>query len=191
MVAAGFTAITATAASAAPVKTARNDVREVPLDKKYSTAGLGLNSARARAFAAPAAAATPPVGTVRQWLGLDDAQGRIYRKDYTLRGDGANIEVWVANDLAFPTGDCRAQIPNSNSTTITDAQVARLISEFDGNMYPKETSTFSKPPDRDGSNAILGPDANGNGGDYTGAGNKTVALIDNVRDDNYYTFPAA
>ena len=58
-------------------------------------------------------------------------------------------------------------------------------------MYPKETSTFSTPPDRDGTNAHLGPDANGNGGDYTGGGDKTVTLIDNVRDDNYYTFPAA
>jgi immune inhibitor InhA-like protein len=188
MVAASLATITATA-SAAPVKTGRSDVREVPLDKKYSTAQLGLNASRARSFAAPAAAATPPVGTVRQWIALDDSQGLLYRKDYTLRGDGANIEVWVANDLAFPAGDCRAQIPNS--TTITDAQVARLVSEFDGNMYPKETSTFSRPPDRDGTNAILGPDANGNGGDYTGAGNKTVALIDNVRDDNFYTFPAA
>ena len=61
------------------------------------------------------------------------------------------IEVWVANDTAFPAGDCRAQIPNS--TTITDAQVAHLITEFDTNMYPKETSAFSTPPDRDGSNA--------------------------------------
>ena len=58
-------------------------------------------------------------------------------------------------------------------------------------MYPKETSTFSTPPDRDGTGAVLGPDANGNGGVYTGGGDKTVALIDNVRDDNYYTFPAA
>ena len=98
---------------------------------------------------------------------------------------GSHIEAWVANDLAFPAGDCRAQI--ATSTQITDAQVAHLISEFDGNMYPKETSTFSTPPDRDGTNALLGPDANGNGGDYTGGGEKTVALIDNVRDDNYYT----
>lgn len=138
---------------------------------------------------AQVAGTTPPVGTVRQWLGLDDFQGRLYRKDYTLRGAGTNIEVWVANDTAFPAGDCRAQIPNS--TTVTDAQVASLVSEFDGNMYPKETTTFSRPPDRDGSNSILGPDANGNGGVYTGDGNKTVALIDNVRDDNFYTFPAA
>ena len=74
---------------------------------------------------------------------------------------------------------------------ITDAQVEHLITEFDGNMFPKETATFSTPPDRDGTNALLGPDANGNGGVYTGDGDNTVALIDNVRDDNFYDFPAA
>jgi len=57
------------------------------------------------------------------------------------------------------------------------AQVARLVSEFDGNMYPKETTAFSTPPDRDGTNAQIS-------GDYTGDGDNTVALIDNVRDDN-------
>ncbi|SCE69541.1 Immune inhibitor A peptidase M6 [Micromonospora mirobrigensis] len=136
-----------------------------------------------------AAAETPAVGTVRQWLGLDDLQGRYYRKDYTLRGVGNHIEVWVANDIAFPAGDCRAQIPDS--TTVTDAQVADLVNEFDNNMYPKESAAFSVAPDRDGSNALLGADASGNGGDYTGGGSKTVTLVDNVRDDNYYTFPAA
>ena len=184
MAAAAFAAVPASAASAPRV-----GVREVPLDKKYSTAELGLRQQSARALAAPAAAPTPPVGTVRQWIALDDFNGLLYRKDYTLRGVGSHIEVWVANDLAFPAGDCRTQI--ASSTTITDAQVAHLISEFDDNMYPKETSTFSTPPDRDGTNALLGPDANGNGGVYTGGGDKTVALIDNVRDDNFYTFPAA
>jgi Immune inhibitor A-like, MAM domain len=136
-----------------------------------------------------AAGVTPPVGTVRQWLGLDDFNGRLYRKDYTLRGVGDKIEVWVANDTAFPAGDCRAQV--ANSTTVTDAQVADLIDQFDHNMFPKETTTFSTPPDRDGSNAILGPDGNGNGGVYTGGGEKTVTLVDNVRDDNFFNFPAA
>src|SRR5262245_48780936 len=41
-----------------------------------------------------AAATTPPVGSVRQWLGLDDTTGQLYRKDYTLRGVGEKIEVW-------------------------------------------------------------------------------------------------
>src|SRR6185295_2707566 len=105
--------------------------------------------------------------------------------NYTLRGVGDHIEVWVANDTSFPAGDCRTQIPNS--TTVTDAQVQRLITQFDTNMYPKETSTFSTPPDRDGTNA----DPVLEGFDFTGDGDNTVALIDNVRDDNYYTFPAA
>ncbi|MCE7001918.1 immune inhibitor A [Kibdelosporangium philippinense] len=133
-------------------------------------------------------AATPAVGTVRQWLGLDDTKQNVYRKDYTLRGVGKKIEVWVANDRAFPAGDCRNQIPGS--TDITDAQVNELISEFDNNMYPKETATFSTPKDRDGTHATYEPDANGNGGVYTGDGDKTVALLDNVRDANYYNFPA-
>ncbi|WP_030453083.1 immune inhibitor A domain-containing protein [Herbidospora cretacea] len=130
-----------------------------------------------------AAAATPPVGTVRNWLAIDDTQagGAPFPKAFTLRGVGEKIEVWVANDLSFPAGDCRAQIPNS--TTITDAQVAYFVNEFDTNMYPKETAAFSTPPDRDGTNARIP-------GDYTGDGDKTVALIDNIRDDNFYDFPA-
>src|SRR4051812_715602 len=181
-------AVAAAPASAAP-KSAASGTREVPAGKQYSTASLGLSRARARAFAAPAAAQTPAVGTVRQWIALDDFNGLLYRKDYTLRGVGQHVEVWVANDLAFPAGDCRTQI--ANSTTITDAQVQHLISEFDTNMYPKETATFSTPPDRDGTHAVIPPDANGHGGVYTGEGDNTVALIDNVRDDNYYDFPAA
>lgn len=178
------------APSAKPDPDTPSDVREVAPDAKFSTKQLGL--ARAEARSAPrslAAAATPPVGTQRQWLGLDDFNGTLYRKDYTLRGVGDKIEVWVANDLAFPDGDCRSQIPGT--TEITQAQVDRLVSEFDGNMFPQETAAFSTPPDRDGTNAAIPPDAQGNGGDYTGDGDKTVALIDNVRDDNFYDFPEA
>ena len=101
----------------------------------------------------------------------------------------SKIEVWVANDIAFPAGDCRAQIPDS--TTVTDAQVARPdravrhehVPEGDGGLL------HAAGPRRD--QLADPPDANGNGGDYTGGGDKTVTLIDNVRDDNYYDFPAA
>ena len=180
-------------AASAPAASQRSDVRELSrkdftLDGKPVQTPVQYQPSAARG-GARVAADTPPVGTVRQWLGLDDFQGRLYRKDYTLRGVGNNIEVWVANDTAFPAGDCRLQI--ANTTVVTDAQVNSLINEFDNNMYPKETAAFSTPPDRDGSNAILGPDANGNGGVYTGGGNKTVTLVDNVRDDNFYQFPAA
>ena len=124
---------------------------------------------------------TPPVGTVRQWVGLDDVQGGFYRKDYTLRGVGQHVEVWVAKDLAFPAGDCRG----AASTLVTDEQVRGFVHEFDSTIYPKETAAFSTPPDRDGSNPVLA------GGDYGGDGDKTVTLVDNIRDDNYYHFPQA
>ncbi|MBB3043669.1 immune inhibitor A [Nocardioides sp. LMS-CY] len=171
------------ASSAAPSTTADraapSDVREISPDAKYSTKGLAMRRAQARANTL-AAAATPPVGTTRSWLALDDFNGRLYLKPYTLKGVGDKIEVWVADDTSFPAGDCRG----TASTEVTQAQVDRLISEFDGNMYPKETATFSTPPDLDGTNAQIA-------GDYTGDGDNTVALVDNVRDDNYYDFPAA
>jgi hypothetical protein len=120
---------------------------------------------------------TPDVGTVRSWAGLDSIDGDVYRKDYTLRGVGEHIEVWVANDLAFPEDDCR-----KNATEVTDAQVTSLIHEFDEVIFPRETKAFSTPPDRSGTSPGLA-------GDFTGAGNRTVTLVDNIRDENYFDFP--
>ena len=121
---------------------------------------------------------------VRSWLALNDAADSIYLKPFTLRGVGDHIEVWVANDLAFPEGDPR----NGERTTITDAQVQYLISEFDGNIYPKESAAFSTPPRRNGSKAVLprlfGPDMPQ--GYYSGEGDNIVVLVDNVKDSNYY-----
>lgn len=180
--------IPTSAAAGAPAPTAPpNDTRELTRTN-WTFDGKAVkvpNSYQPSAKRSVAAAATPPVGTVRPWLASDDTLGRLYLKDYTLRGVGDKIEVWVANDTSFPAGDCRNQIPGS--TDVTDAQVNSLVTEFDTNMYPKETAAFSTPPDRDGSNS----DPVLDGFDFTGDGDNTVALIDNVRDDNYYTFPAA
>ena len=126
-----------------------------------------------------ASAGTPPLGTERQWLGLDDTSGKYYPKKYKLRAVGKHIEVWVADDLNFPKTDCR-----TNSISVDDPQIAQLVHEFDDVIYPKETAAFSTPPDRDGSNASME-------GTFTGDGDKTVTLVDNIRDDNYFTFPKA
>ncbi|BBH70593.1 hypothetical protein ACTI_72780 [Actinoplanes sp. OR16] len=126
-----------------------------------------------------ASVGTPPVGTVRSWAGLNAIDGDVYRKDYVLRAVGEHIEVWVAKDLAFPAGDCRG----AAATEVTDAQVAGLVRQFDETIYPKETAAFSTPPERTGEKA-------GIDGDFTGAGYRTVTLVDNVRDDNYFDFPA-
>jgi len=123
--------------------------------------------------------ATPTVGAVREWLGLDERTGKFYRKNYALRAVGRHIEVWVAQDIAFPAADCR-----KDSVVVTDAQLAALVKEFDETIYPQETTTFSTPPDRNGTDAAVD-------GDFTGDGDKTVTLVDNIRDENYFTFPKA
>jgi len=190
-----------TSASAAPATAGRqSDVREVAPGKSYAldaalkaqAATKNLATAARTALApttkAAAAGTTPAVGTVRKWLALDDFNGKLYQKDYTLRAVGSKIEVWVASGsdatstgTAFPANDCRNAV--AGSTDVTDAQAKSLADEFDNTMYPKESAEFSVPPARDGSNAAIA-------GDYTGAGDKIVTLVDNVRDDNFYDFPA-
>src|SRR4051812_26151528 len=99
------TVLPATQAVAAPDRPVPGDTREVTheninLDGKAVQVPKKYEPRAGRAKAKVAAATTPPVGTVRQWLGSDDAEQRDYRKDYTLRGVGQKIEVWVANDRA-------------------------------------------------------------------------------------------
>ena len=128
------------------------------------------------------------IGSVRTWLALDDFNNRIYLKNYTLRGVGDHIEVWVANNLAFPdhkgVPDCRNTL---GLTTVTDGQVQSFINEFDSNIYPKESEAFSVPPNRDGHKALL-PTLIPNlpSSEYKGEGDNIVVLVDNVRDANYY-----
>lgn len=140
---------------------------------------------------------SPDVGTTRTWLALDDSAG-FYRKQYTLRGVGSHAELWVATPVVrsfngftsigtdFQAGDCR----NGARTTITNDQVNYLIGQFDNNILPKESTEFSVAPDRDGTNQthllplLPGPV----GSDSSGAGEKTVILVDNVRDSNFRNF---
>ncbi|GAA0639205.1 hypothetical protein GCM10009547_49140 [Sporichthya brevicatena] len=138
---------------------------------------------------------TPPVGTTLLWPALDAAKGGpigVYLKQYTLRAVGNHVEVWVASGqdgtsqgIRFPEGDCRNDVPGS--VEITDAQLKSLVSEFDNNIYPKETAAFSTPRDRAGINTIPGLSAAGV--NFAGDGDNTVTLVDNVRDPNFYEFP--
>jgi hypothetical protein len=144
-------------------------------------------------FEPRAAGATPAVGTKRMWPALDQMKGTVYTKEFTLRGVGRNIEVWVATGPGpdgttgtdFPPGDCRRQIPGS--TTVSDVAIGMLIHEYDTNILPKESATFSVAPARDGARR---PDSDPvQGLDFSGAGNKLVTLVDNIRDANFYDFP--
>ncbi|HEY7874432.1 MAG TPA: peptidase M6 [Actinomycetota bacterium] len=129
------------------------------------------------------------VGLYRQWLAADDIAGELYLKRFKLRGIGKHIEVWVAHDhdttsknLGFQYGDCR----NDERRHVTNAQVRYLVREFDRNMYPKESKAFSRPPKRDGRDALLPQLIQQRKDYYAGPGQHVVALIDNVRDENFY-----
>src|SRR6478736_1763272 len=123
----GLAATLAPGATAAPTKktpaVVKTDVREIAPNKQFSTKKLTMKSsarAKSRVQAQADAGATPAVGTTRTLLALDDYNGILYRKSYTLQAVGSKIEVWVADDTTFPAGDCRAQVPNS--TAVTRAQ---------------------------------------------------------------------
>lgn len=150
-------------------------------------------AAASRAAAAPLAAAAvdPSVGEQRNWLGLDDTFGFYYRKTFTLRAIRDNVEIWVASEanratpsggqssgVAFLDTDCR----NGARTDISDTQANYLADQFQNNILPKESAAFSVAPDRDGTNKqVPVPPYN-----PSGPGQRTVVLVDNVRDDNFY-----
>ncbi|WP_173918507.1 immune inhibitor A domain-containing protein [Halobacillus sp. Marseille-Q1614] len=101
-------------------------------------------------------------------------------KEFTLRSVGEHVEVWVANDLAFPEDDERP------AHKITQEQVDKMAAEFDSNMYPVATDFFGTPDSLDGSNSLLEELGYVPEGYYEGEGDKVLLMVDNVKDDNYY-----
>ncbi len=158
------------------------------LDRRQAKAEV-RRAMRSASATADAATAASEVGDEKFWLAADFQEGFLYAKAYTLRAIGNNIEVWVASDsddvsdgTDFPPGDCR----NDVRTEITDEQVNYLVDQFDNNILPKESEVFSVAPDQDGSEAILDDILELPADYYEGDGDDTVALIDNVRDENFY-----
>jgi hypothetical protein len=187
------------APAAAPVRVQYYEPAHKALNFAADTAdtiAAWLQTPDGRKQARPAGATagkTPPVGTKRMWPAADFQQSVDYMKEYTLRGVGDNIEVWVASGPgpdgvkgtdARP-GDCRSGLPDR--TTVSDEQVKYLIHEYDKNILPKESKAFSVAPARDGSNPQS--DLKTTGLDFSGDGNKVVTLVDNIRDPAWYNWP--
>jgi Immune inhibitor A-like, MAM domain len=128
------------------------------------------------------------VGDRRLWPALDAVKNVQYLKFFTLRALGTHIEVWVASDqdaqsknLEYPTGDCR----NDDRVELSDGQAQYLAQQFDAVMYPRESQVFSTPPPRDGSQARIPARSGLPAGYYAGDGGRVVALVDNIRDENF------
>ncbi len=152
-----------------------------------------------------AAVTQPQLGETRNWLGLDNILGGYYRKPYVLRGLGPHIEVWVATGFSNPGGrggsyglefpgntrgrgrgfDCR-----NAYTEVTDQQVQYLIDQYESNILPKEAAAFATLPPRDGTKPAKSI-ARDPRFQPQGPADHLVVLIDNVRDDNFYSFDNA
>jgi hypothetical protein len=177
----------------AAARAARNDIRGIGIGA-HGTKKLRIGKAtkaQLRTFTrlAQRRASLAAVGDIVVWPALNDVTNRIRLQPFKLMGDGTKIQIWVAVDgttgaqaLAFPAGDCRNTIGGGAAITVTQAQVDGFVSEFDNNMFPKESVAFSVAPDRDGTLRPL-PDLLGT----DGPGDKIVTLVDNVRDANYFT----
>jgi hypothetical protein len=135
------------------------------------------------AVAAAAAEESPPVGTKQIWPVIDFAAGDAAPELFTLRAVGERIEVWVADDLSFPAADCRN---DGSRDAVTDAQARYLADQFDRNIFPKMSASFSTPPPRDGANAFLEQIGAFPPGYFAGAGGKVVTLVANFRDPNFF-----
>ncbi len=94
------------AASAAPNANqgqGKNDLRNTGPNYNQGKK-LALSKTQSEKVKGQAPKGPAKVGATRTWLALNDVTGSIYLKNYTLRGVGNNIEVWVADDRAFPPG---------------------------------------------------------------------------------------
>lgn len=125
-------------------------------------------------------------GGTKKFLAMDEnSEESYYFKDFTLRAEGEEVEVWVADDLDY-------EKPNERPTPkVTQDYVDKLAKEFDQNIYKKDTDFFGIPDERLGENSMFAnmENATEEEKNYYKAKdgkNKTILLIDNIRDDNYY-----
>jgi immune inhibitor A len=168
---------------------------------RASLAQASEEAAEANAESGEPADLTYVEGDAVVGLVLDDFNGGLFGDIYTVAAIGEHIEVWVQNDLNFcEPGDeeigagCEGQNDPRNPVIVTQEQIDYLVNEFDTNIYPKMSDFFTDPEPLDGSNALLddifGLDPTAYVPEDGLGGQRVVAMISNVQDDNYYTdFP--
>ena len=112
------------------------------------------------------------VGDTLEWYVSDDnAEGGIFADAFQLMAVGELSEVWVQVNMSYP--DSR----DTPVVTIEDAEW--FLTEFESNIYPKDTEYFGTPDFHNGSDAILGDL-------YLEPNGRNVILISNIRDEGYY-----
>ncbi len=127
---------------------------------------------------------TPEIGTtVYDWY-LGALTGTPW---ITLKAKVGKAEVWLAEDLLFPSGDPRNDDPR---LTPPDELLEYIAYEFDDVIYPIVTDHFTSPVDRDGTNTIfelLGwPSFTWDWINAEDDPQRVIIKVLNIQDTNYY-----
>jgi len=154
---------------------------KAPKDKRNVP---GLDAAAPAVTAVSAATATTPLGTVRTYVLVNYVTNGIFGSAFTLKGVGEHSEVWVQNNTTFPAGDCRND--DASRLAVTQEQIDYFVHEFDTTIWPRESEVFSVAPPNDGTESTAAQQFFGNPDYFVGDGNRTVILVMNIRDSNYY-----
>jgi immune inhibitor A len=144
----------------------------------------GVRDATSASIAIDAVNAGDPNGTVKGYYVSNDYTGDYDPVDMVKRGEGVNCEIWVQDNMSYPWGDPRNEFTSQYS--ISDEQVDYIIAQFDDNIYPIETDFFSEAPILNGSNEMITSYFGDVDTFNTTDGHKTMIMISNIRDENYY-----
>jgi hypothetical protein len=165
------------------------EIREWEATKSRIEGGASAISpaeiASLEAEALAAATSTPYTDCIidaKLWLSLDDFNGVYFFTTFYLVAETAGSELWVQANLNWPAGDPRP------APMVTCEQAAYLLGEFDGNMYPTETSFFGTPDLHDGSYSLLEAWGYVPAGYYSNEAGRQVVLVSNIRDDSFYDY---
>ncbi len=108
--------------------------------------------------------------------------------EFEKRGEGANVEIWVATDLSFPAGDPR-NVPSK--TTIYDWQVEFLINEYETVILPTESDYFGVADVHTGANEIITNVTEGEEPAFQDDSGRLMIMVFNMVDESFYdsTYP--
>jgi immune inhibitor A len=97
---------------------------------------------------------------------------------------GEDVEVWFSlTNLNWSAGDSRL---TTHPITHTPAMLEQLVSEFENNIFPKDTDYFGDQDFLDGSGALMPGLAGLPEDHYYEETGRDMILVTNFRDDNYY-----
>lgn len=124
------------------------------------------------------------VGDIRIFAGLDNYNGFYFLTTYEVRLISDTVEVWVQSDLSYPSP---VHPDSKDPQYVTQDRVVQLATAFEDVIRPTDVNYFGAYDSLTGTQGTL-PGLVGLPSNYyeTDNGQRTIILVHNVRDANYY-----